>query len=310
MNLDLRDLRYFVAVAEELHFSRAAERLHLDQPTLSRHVRRLEEKLGVRLLDRTTRHVALTDAGRAFVHKARAALAAADAAVDVAHAAADGRVGVLRVGMMVAGWPELRTKACDAFEERYPGVELRTLSYPFAEPTCGLASGETDVAFVTLPLPHPLIATERLYDEPRVFVLAPSHRLASKVSISLKDVEDEPFFALSGREDDPTATAWDAFWQLQPRPDGTPRPVGAVVATEEEWFDAIIRGRAISTTALSAATLYPLPGVTYVPAKDLDPVILAIGWRTDRLNRVVLNFVELVQELRDAAVPDVHARRP
>jgi DNA-binding transcriptional LysR family regulator len=304
MDLNLRDLRYFVAVAEELHFSRAAERLHLDQPTLSRHVRRLEEKLGVRLLDRTTRHVALTDAGRAFVEKARETLAAAGAAVDAAHAAGSGHAGVLRVGMMVAGWPELRTKACEAFEERYPGVELRVPSSPFADPTCGLASGETEVAFVTLPLPHPLIATERLYDEPRVFVLAPSHRLASKVSIGLADVEDEAFFGLAGSEGDPTATAWDAFWQLQPRPDGTRRPVGAVVATEEEWFDAIIRGRAISTAPLSAATLYPLPGVTYVPAKGLAPVTLAIAWRTDRVNRLALNFVELVRKLRDAAVPE------
>src|SRR5436189_2137615 len=105
MDLDLRDLRYFVAVAEELHFSRAAQRLHLDQPTLSRHIRRLETTLDVRLFDRTTRNVALTDAGRAFVEKARETLAAASAAVDAAHAAASGRVGVLNVGMMVAGWP-------------------------------------------------------------------------------------------------------------------------------------------------------------------------------------------------------------
>jgi DNA-binding transcriptional LysR family regulator len=301
MDLDLRDLRYFVAVAEELHFSRAAERLHLDQPTLSRHVRRLEEMLDVRLLDRSTRHVELTDAGRAFLERARDTLAAASAAVDTAHAAANGRVGLLRVGWMVAGWPELRTEACEAFEARYSGVELATLGYPFADPTCGLASGETDVAFVTLPLPHPLIATERLYDEPRVFVLASSHRLASKVSIGLEDVEHEAFFSLSGSEGDPTATAWDAFWQLQPRPDGTRRPVGAVVATEEEWFDALIRGRAISTTAISAATLFPLPGVTYVPAEGLDPVTVAIAWRTDRVNRLVVNFLELVRELHDAA---------
>jgi DNA-binding transcriptional LysR family regulator len=308
MDLHLRDLRYFVAVAEELHFSRAAERLHLDQPTLSRHVRQLEEKLGVRLLDRTTRQVALTDAGRAFVEKAHETLAAAGAAVDAAQAAANGRVGVLQVGMMVEGWPELRAKACEAFEERYPGVEVRTLSYPFADPTLGLASGETDVAFVTLPLPHQLIATERLYDEPRAFVLASSHRLASKESIGLDDVEDEAFFGLSGMEDNPTATAWDAFWQLQPRPDGTRRPVGAVAATKEEWFDALIRERAISTTALSAATLFPLPGVTYVPAKGLDPVTAAIAWRTDRINPLVLNFIELVRELRDTAAPEcLHA---
>jgi len=305
MDLDLRDLRYFVAVAEELSFSRAADRLHLDQPTLSRHVKRLEEKLNVRLLDRTTRRVALTDAGRAFLERAHETLAAADAAVDAAHTAASGRIGVLRVGMLVAAmaW-ELRTKACEAFEERYPGVELRMCSYPFADPTCGLASGETDVAFVYLPLPHPLIATERLYDEPRMFVLASSHRLASRVSIGLEDIEDEAFFGLSGMQDDPTATAWDAFWQLQPRPDGTRRPVGAVAGTMEEWFDAILQRRAISTAPLSAATFYPWPGVTYVPARDVDPATVAIAWRTDRVRPPVVNFVDLVRELLDAEAPD------
>lgn len=303
MDLDLRDLRYFVAVAEELHFSRAAERLYVDQPTLSRHVRRLEERLGVRLLDRTTRHVALSDAGRTFLDEARKTLAAAGTAVDAARAAASGQVGVLRVGMMAAVALELRVKTFGAFEERYPEVELRTLSFPYADPTCGLASGETDVAFVSQPLPHPLIATEPLYQEPRVFVLASSHRLASKASIRLEDVEDEAFFGLFGMDDDPTATAWDAFWQLQPRPDGTRRPVGAVVSNEEEWLDAIIRGHAISTTALSAAAQYPWPGVSYVPAEDLDPVTLAIAWRTDRPNQLVANLVELARELRGSAPP-------
>jgi hypothetical protein len=102
-------------------------------------------------------------------------------------------------------------------------------------------------------------------------------------------------------EDDPTAFAWDSFWQLQPRPDGTRRPVGAIVATEEEWLDAVIRGQAISTTALSAAAFYPWPGVAYVPAKDLEPVTLAIAWRKDRVNQRTLNFLELVRELRDSA---------
>jgi DNA-binding transcriptional LysR family regulator len=303
MDLDMRDLRYFVAVAEELHFSRAAERLYVDQPTLSRRIRRLEERLGVRLLDRTTRQVALTDAGRTFLEEARRTLAAAGTAVEATQAAANGRIGVLRVGMMASVALELRGKAFGAFEERYPGVELRALSYPFADPTCGLASGETEVAFVTLPLPHPLIATERLCDEPRVYVLASKHRLASKASIRLEDVEDEAFFALAGMEDNPTAAAWDAFWQLQPRPDGTRRPIGAVAANEDEWLDAIIRGHAISTTALSAATLYPWPGVSYVPAEDLDPVTLAIAWRTDRLDQFVVNFIELARELRDAVAP-------
>jgi DNA-binding transcriptional LysR family regulator len=131
VDVDLRQLRYFIAVAEELHFSRAAERLHLDQPTLSRHVRRLEEKLGVKLFVRTTRTVALTDAGEVFLDKAREVITAADSAVNAARDANGARTGVLRVGMMVQVAEPLRSQAFNLFEARYPDVELKPKSYPF-----------------------------------------------------------------------------------------------------------------------------------------------------------------------------------
>lgn len=300
MDLDLRDLRYFVAVAEQLHFSRAAERLHLDQPTLSRHVRRLEQKLGVELLERTTRTVALTPAGQVLLNKARETLAAADAAVDATQRAAAGEIGALRVGMMAQVAIDLRTAAFRAFQQRYPEVGLRPMSYPFADPSCGLVSGETDVAFVWLPVEHPAIASELLFEEPRLFVLAEDHPLAAKSGLGLEDVDDESFFRLAGMTDDPFVAAWNDFWQLQPRPDGRRRPTGAEVASEEEWLDGLVRGLAISTTALSAPIFYPWPGVTYVAAEGIPPAPVAVAWRRDRTSPLVENFVNLVRELRTA----------
>jgi DNA-binding transcriptional LysR family regulator len=308
VDIDLRQIRYFIAVAEELHFSRAAERLHLDQPTLSRHVRRLEEKLGVKLLDRTTRTVALTDAGKTFLDKAREVITAADSAVNAARNADGGRTGVLRVGMMVQVAEPLRSKAFNLFEERYPKVELKPMSYPFVDPACGLESGETDVALVWLPIEHPQIETERLFEEPRYFIVADDHRLARKRAIRREDVEDEPFFTWPESWGlSPTAMAWGDFFQLEPRLDGTRRVSGAEVHDEDEWLDALVRGRAISTAPASAKTYYPWPGIKFIRAHGIDPAVVAVAWRRDEDNPLVTNFLEIVREVRDAngtAIPE------
>jgi LysR family transcriptional regulator, benzoate and cis,cis-muconate-responsive activator of ben and cat genes len=302
VDLDLRQLRYFVAVAEELHFSRAAERLRIDQPTLSRHVRRLEEMLGVKLLERTTRTVSLTKGGEAFLKGAYQIIGAADAAAVAAREAASGRVGLLRVGMMVQVAEPLRSAALNLFEKRYPDVHLKPVSYPFVDPSCGLESGETDVAFVWLPLEHPQIETERLFEEPRYFILASDHRLARRRSISREEVDDEPFFTWPESWGlSPTAMGWGDFFQLDPKLDGT-RRVGSIHAhDEDEWLDALVRGQAISTAPASAKTYYPWPGISYVQAEGIDPAVVAIAWRRDDSNPLVPNFLGIVREVRAAA---------
>lgn len=303
IDVDLRQLRYFVAVAEELHFSRAAELLHLDQPTLSRHVRRLEATLGTRLLERTTRHVALTEAGEAFLEKAREVIEAADSAVRAVRDAAGGRIEALRVGMMVQVAEPLRSTAFNLFEERYPDVELKPRSYPFIDPSCGLESGETDVALVWLPIEHPEIETERLFEEPRYFIVAKDHRLARRRAIRREEVDDERFFTWPDSWGlSQTAMAWGDFFQLQPKLDGTRRVAGAEVHDEDEWLDTLVRGRAISTAPASAKTYYPWPGIKYIRAEGIDPAVVAVAWRRDGQNPLVVNFVELIREVRDDAV--------
>jgi DNA-binding transcriptional LysR family regulator len=302
VDIDPRQLRYFIAVAEELHFSRAAKRLHLDQSTLSRDVRRLEEKLGVKLLDRTTRSVALTEAGEAFLEKAREVIEAVDSAVSTARAAAVGGAGMLRVGMMVQVAEPLRSAAFNLFEARYPAVVLQPKSYPFVDPACGLEQGETDVAFVWLPIDHPQIETERLFEEQRYFIVANDHRLAQRRTIRREDVEDEPFFTWPESWGlSPTAMAWGDFFQLEPKLDGTRRLSGAQVHDEDEWLDALVRGRAISTAPASAKTYYPWPGIKYIRAQGIDPAVVAVAWRRDESNPLVENFLEIVREVRDAA---------
>jgi DNA-binding transcriptional LysR family regulator len=305
LDVDLRGLRYFVAVAEELHFSRAAARLHLDQPTLSRQVRRLEENLGVKLLNRTTRSVTLTRAGEAFLEKARAVIEAADSAVAAARNAAGGRTGVLRVGMMVQVAEPLRSAAFNLFEQRYPDVDLKPKSYPFIDPACGLESGETDVALVWLPIDHPDIETERLFEEGRYFIVADNHRLARKRLIRREDVEDERFFTWPESWGlSPTAMAWGDFFQLEPKLDGTRRVSGAQARDEDEWLDALVRGLAISTAPASAKTYYPWPGIKYIRAQGIEPAVVAIAWRRNENNPLVTDFLEIVREVRDTATGD------
>lgn len=302
MDVDLRGLRYFIAVAEELHFSRAAERLHLDQPTLSRHIRRLEQGLGVKLLERTTRSVTLTEAGKAFLEEARKVVDGANSAVNVARTAGRRVTGLLRVGMMVQVAEPLRSRAFNLFEERYPDAELKPRSYPFVDPACGLETGETDVAVVWLPINHPEIETERLFEEPRYFIVASSHRLAGRETIRREEVDDERFFIWPASWGlSPTAMAWGDFFQLDPKLDGQRRVSGALAHDEDEWLDALVRGRAISTAPESARTYYPWPGLRYIRAEDIAPAVVAVAWRRDTNNPLVTSFLEIMREVRDTA---------
>lgn len=302
LDVELRDLRYFVAVAEELHFTRAAERLHLDQPTLSRRVRRLEEKIGVQLLERTTRKVSLTSPGHVFLERARQTLASADGAIAASREAAAGLTGVLRVGMLVQIAPDVRAAAFDAFQVRFPNVELRPMGgFPYVDPTYGLLTGETDVSFVWEPIVHPDVETYRLFDEPRYFVVAEGHRLAGRSSIGLEDVEDEPFCGFPAEYyADPAVAEWADYFQLQPRADGRRRPVGAEVTNRDEWVDALTRGLAISTTPYTTAMSHPWPGVVFVPARGIEPATISVAWRKDRQSPLVRNFLDIVREIAAA----------
>src|SRR5215210_2130491 len=124
VNVELRHLRYFVAVAEELNFTRAAERLHIAQQPLSAAIARLERQLEARLLDRTTRRVTLTEAGAALLEPARAALLAADAAVDAVRAVARGEVGNVSMGLSAGAWYGLG-ELFEAIQQQHPGLHLR-----------------------------------------------------------------------------------------------------------------------------------------------------------------------------------------
>jgi DNA-binding transcriptional LysR family regulator len=197
--MELRHLRYFVAVAESLHFGEAAAKLRIAQPSLSQQISALENDLQTGLLRRTRRRVELTDAGRVFLEEARDILARADRAAIMARRAGRTGAGHLRVGVGYCMDHMALVKAVGVFSAANPNVrvELRTMSVQLQ--VAALRDQRLDVAFVRRTEGEPWLLTERLVTEPLALALPRKHRLASRKSVQLSSVADEPF-VLTSRE--------------------------------------------------------------------------------------------------------------
>lgn len=191
--MELRQLRYFVAVAEALHFGRAARRLQIAQPPLSQQIRRLERDLGVSLLHRTSRRVELTDAGRAFLVEARLTLAQAARATEVASRAAGGHVGQLIIGHMASAELDVFPRLLPAFRKRYPAVELELRLLGATEQFEMLRDREIHAGFLRLPASDRVLTVRPIVREPLVAVLPERHPLARRRALALTALDGERF---------------------------------------------------------------------------------------------------------------------
>jgi DNA-binding transcriptional LysR family regulator len=190
--MELRQLRYFVAVAEEGHFGRAAQRLHMSQPPLSMQIKGLEAELGVELLNRSTRQVRLTDAGHVFLEKARAILGAVKEAQDAARGAEHGTQGQLRVGFISSATLSLLPPSIRLFRERFGGVELELKELTSAQQVDALYADEIEVGLVRLPIRAPGIRFEPVLEERLVVALPSGHVLEKLDRVSLEAIADLP----------------------------------------------------------------------------------------------------------------------
>jgi DNA-binding transcriptional LysR family regulator len=196
--MELRHLRYFVAVAEERHFGHAAERLHMAQPPLSQQIRRLEAELGVQLLDRTTRRVDLTPAGALLLDRARQILADVDDAVEDTKRAARGEVGRLSIGFTGSATYALLPKIAAALREALPDVDLRLHGEMLTPAQVeALVDCTIDLAFLRPPVRRRDLVVEVLRREPLIAVLPAGHRLAKAETVSVRDLADVPFVSYS-----------------------------------------------------------------------------------------------------------------
>jgi DNA-binding transcriptional LysR family regulator len=191
--LELRHLRYFLAVAEDLNFSRAADRLHMAQPPLSVAIRQLEQELGATLLERTTRDVRLTEAGRAFLDGARATLAELDHSIVEARRAASGEVGRLRVAFSWGARFVTLPALGQAFRTSYPDVELLTEEMWNSRMPAALRSGLVDLAVSVCPDMNSELSYETIRNEPVLALLSADHPLAGEEEIDLEDLAKDGF---------------------------------------------------------------------------------------------------------------------
>lgn len=288
MDAHLRELRYFVAVAEELHFTAAAARLFISQPALSKQIRALEQRLGFTLFDRQPRGVTLTGQGRALLPVVRELLATWDQAY--ADARNIGRSRQLVVGMQTAVGRDLQRQALERFRDRAPDwtVSLRLVGWD--DPTAGLADGTSDVAFVWLPVPGDGIDTLVLVSERRWVALPAGHRLTDAEEVPFSYLLDEPFVALPA-----DAGPLRDFWLATDARAGQTARIGIEASAPDEVFEAIAAGIGVALVAEGNAKLYKRPGVVYRPVPDLGPAELAVAWRSNDDRDVIRLFVDCLR---------------
>jgi DNA-binding transcriptional LysR family regulator len=282
-DLDLQLVRCFAVVAEHRHFGRAAAALHTTQPSLSRQIRRLEQQVGVRLLDRGPQGSQLTEAGEALLPLADELLRAAARAAAVARAAD-------RPGRIVIGYTRglFITPAVRALRHRHPGANVRTLHVDWNEPDQALLDHRVDAVVARLPFPTDRLHVTVLYDEPRYVVVSRDHRLAGKESVTIDDIADEPVPRVRQ-----SGSIWGAFWRIDPRPDGRPAPDGPLVEAVEDKFEVIAAGEAVGIVPSPHATQHP--DLTAIALEGVEPCRVALVTRGDDRNRLVAAFRKYAQ---------------
>ena len=288
MDVDTRLLRYFAAVAAEGNLTRAAERLFVSQPALTKQIKKLESQLGVRLFTRSRAGMTLTTAGQALAGSTPAVLASWDQALRETKAAASRTTRVLRVGFISSAANEATQHIIAAFARRRPGWRVDLQQATWADPTAGLASGDVDAALLRLPFPGQDDArVEVLLTEPRWVALPAMHPLAARDHICFSDLWDEPFVAA------PAETGfWRDYWLATSERQGHPVRIGAVTDQPDAYLTAIANGDGIALVPESAARYYARPGITYRPVTGVSPSQVGVAWPpANDTNPVVQDFV-------------------
>lgn len=276
--MELRTLRYFVAVAEELHFGRAATRLHMSQPPLSRAIKQLETEVGAALFDRSPAGVTPTAVGVVLLDEARALLERADLVRDRVAAAAGS--AALTVGVLGDSTDPGVTRLAAAHSRAHPRVEVRIRETDLTDPTCGLHPGLVDIALTRGPFDETGLAVRELGADPVGALLRSDDPLARRDSLALADLDDRRWFVFPPGTD----PAWQAYWS-----GGRPRE-GPVVRTVQECRQAVLWNGTVGMTLLGHR---PGRGLTVVPLTDMPPSRVVAAWSDGDTNPLIRSFVQL-----------------
>ena len=297
--MDLRRVRYFVAVAEELHFRRAAERLHLAQPALSQQVRKLEQELGVELLHRTKRGVALTSVGAVFLDEARRLLRHADETARAARNARAGGGARLRLGHLADALPAVLPRAISAFAVQYPAVEIAPETVAPRRAIEDVRAGRLDIAVVGLPASAEGLKVTPFALEPMVLAVAERHLLSGRPHVSLAALGDTPL-AMLPRAANP---AFHDAILAGCRDAGVAPPLLELDEPRIEHALLLVSSRnAVALLPASVADRHTIPGVAYRPVEPPAPTLeLAFVTRPEPADATIAAFLKVVRSLDEPA---------
>ena len=297
--VELREIRVFLALAEELHFGRTAERLEVTPSRVSQTLRELELKLGGQLLSRTSRRAVLTPFGERFLAQVNPPFEELTGVLERTRATNEVLEGALRLGLLAAnsGGPHL-TAIIEAFERLHPECEVVMSEVFFTDPLGPLLRGEIDLLASRFPITHPdLVVGPVLAREPMVLAVADNHALADREEVSIEDVADYPVAPITDEPKEmidavmPRRTPGGRQIRRLPRRPKTPHEVTALIA----------RGRIVHPTVPSFAEYYGQPGIKYVPISDMPPLRSGLLWRRRTSDARLRELVRLTREVLAAS---------
>jgi len=288
--MELRHLRYLVAVAEELHFGRAAIRLHISQPPLSQQIRQLEEEVGVKLFERTKREVRLTEAGKRIVDEAHVVLGQVDHLMNVASRAGEGAIGHLSIAAP-AGINNFMVEPLRLFGERYPAVRVELQFMSTGQQIEALREGRIHAGFLILPPNDPSITFETVVKAPIWIALPKRHPLTRQKHVRLAELAEHRFVLFSrrsspGLHDVITGMCRKAGFSLN-----VVHEVNNIIAA----FTLVAAGLGLSFSAPTMQTLWP--DIAFRPIRDALPQMeYAVAYRKDAYSPLLDSFLRVVRE--------------
>jgi DNA-binding transcriptional LysR family regulator len=292
--MELRHLRYFVAVAEELHFRRAAERLHMSQPPLSQQIKALENDVGVQLLVRDRRGVSLTPAGTAFLAESYNVLGAVEHAVATAQQVAHGEMGDLSIGFVGSAMYGLVPELLRAFGEEHRAVRVRLREMASAAQMPALQVREIDIGFLRPPVAAEGITVETLFEEPLVVALPADHPLAATTRVDVRRLRDEAIVILSPYDAPGMYTATEATLAAA----GVVPHVVQTVTELPTAVGLVAAGLGVTLVPASLVSLHRT-GVVYRPLKGRAHMVrLAVAYRSRSQPPVVQAFLDLARRTK------------
>jgi DNA-binding transcriptional LysR family regulator len=287
--MELHHLEAFLAVADELHFGRAADRLHIAQPPLSRTIKQLEREVGAQLFERTTRSVRLTSAGQALVKPAQDVLEGCRVARRAVRSAGRGETGRVRMGFAGPSSYLLVGQLGRLVRERHPGIELSLQSTTYAyEALRSVVDGELDLAIARWQVDPPGIANRIVAEEHYVLVVPSEHSLAGRELVRMADCRDEPFVALSA---DPGSSVRDAFLRTTHAAGYAPN---IVQTAPDSWtvMALVAAGVGITFSLDVAVANVTQEGITVIPLEEgLAPTYSRLAWRRGDTNPALVEVL-------------------